>query len=106
MSQPWSAIDYVELHCHSSFSLLDGASAPAELIARAGDLGMDALALTDHDALYGAIPFVTAARARGIRFIVLRQSLSALGRRRSLSSLMDSLSKANAGILLPTTMFL
>src|SRR5689334_3739306 len=61
---------YVELHCHSSFSLLDGASSPEELVGRAGDLGMDALALTDHDALYGAVPFVTAARARGIRPIL------------------------------------
>ena len=65
MTSPWSSIDYVELHCHSSFSLLDGASTPEALIARAGDLGMDALALTDHDALYGAVPFVTAAHARG-----------------------------------------
>jgi len=70
MTSVWSSIDYVELHCHSSFSLLDGASTPEALIARAGDLGMDALALTDHDALYGAVPFVTAARARGIRPIL------------------------------------
>src|ERR1041384_6592924 len=70
MTSPWSTIDYVELHCHSSFSLLDGASTPEVLVARAGDLGMDALALTDHDALYGAIPFVTAARARGVRPIL------------------------------------
>src|SRR6266540_6340116 len=67
MTSVWSSIDYVELHCHSSFSLLDGASTPEALIARAGDLGMDALALTDHDALYGAVPFATAAKARGIR---------------------------------------
>jgi len=67
VTTPWSTIDYVELHCHSSFSLLDGASTPEALIARAGDLGMDALALTDHDALYGAVPFATAAKARGIR---------------------------------------
>jgi error-prone DNA polymerase len=67
VSQPWSTIDYVELHCHSSFSLLDGASTPEELITRAGDLDMQALALTDHDALYGAIPFATAAEARGVR---------------------------------------
>src|SRR6266545_2950612 len=56
MTSVWSSIDYVELHCHSSFSLLDGASTP--------------VALTDHDALYGAVPFVTAARARGIRPIL------------------------------------
>jgi error-prone DNA polymerase len=67
VTSPWSTIDYVELHCHSSFSLLDGVSTPEALIARAGDLGMDALALTDHDALYGAVPFATAAKARGIR---------------------------------------
>jgi DNA polymerase III alpha subunit len=47
--------------------LLDGVSTPETLVARAGDLGMDALALTDHDALYGAVPFATAAKARGIR---------------------------------------
>src|SRR3982751_2572643 len=70
MTSPWSTIDYVELHCHSSFSLLDGASTPEALVARAGDLGMDALALTDHDALYGAVPFVTAARARRIHPIL------------------------------------
>jgi error-prone DNA polymerase len=70
MTSPWSSIDYVELHCHSSFSLLDGASTPEALIARAGDLGMDALALTDHDALYGAVPFVTAAHTRGVRPIL------------------------------------
>src|SRR3954471_13241279 len=70
MTSPWSSIDYVELHCHSSFSLLDATATPAQLVARAGDLGMDALALTDHDALYGAVPFVTAAQARGIRPIL------------------------------------
>src|SRR5215208_7966864 len=64
------AMDYVELHCHSYYSLLDGTSSPADLVSRAGDLGMDALALTDHDALYGAVPFVTAAHARGIRPIL------------------------------------
>ncbi len=70
MSSPWSRIDYVELHCHSAFSLLDGASTPEELVTRAGDLGMEALALTDHDALYGAVRFVMAARARGVRPIL------------------------------------
>jgi len=63
-------IDYVELHCHSAFSLLDGASTPADLVAQAAYLGMDALALTDHNAVYGAVPFVTAAKAHGIRPIL------------------------------------
>src|SRR3990172_11041158 len=44
---------YVELHAHSHFSFLDGASSPQELIRRAADLSMPALALTDHDGLYG-----------------------------------------------------
>src|SRR3954463_4910814 len=65
-----SAMDYVELHCHSFYSLLDGTSSPTELVTRAADLGMDALALTDHDAVYGAVPFVTAAKARGIHPIL------------------------------------
>ena len=59
--------DYVELHCHSAFSLLDGASTPAALIERAALLGMDTLALTDHDAVYGAPQFAEAAAARGMR---------------------------------------
>ena len=67
MTSAWSQVDYVELHCHSSYSLLDGASTPEELVGRAADLGMDALALTDDNALYGAVPFATAARARGLR---------------------------------------
>src|SRR5829696_3871505 len=53
---------YIELHCHSVFSLLDGASEPEELVARAVALGMPALALTDHDDLGGAVRFAQAAR--------------------------------------------
>jgi error-prone DNA polymerase len=61
---------YVELHCHSSHSLLDGASHPEELVARAAGLGMSALALTDHDAVYAAPRFIRAAREQGIRPIL------------------------------------
>ncbi|MCC7322704.1 MAG: PHP domain-containing protein, partial [Gemmatimonadaceae bacterium] len=53
---------FVELHCHSVFSLLDGASEPEALVARAKALGMPALALTDHDDLGGAVRFAQAAR--------------------------------------------
>jgi error-prone DNA polymerase len=63
-------IEYVELHCHSYFSLLDGASSPEALVERAAALGYRALALTDHDGLYGAVRFWQAARERGIRPIV------------------------------------
>ena len=58
--------DYVELHCHSHFSLLDGASPIEDLVAQAHELGMGTLALTDHDAVYGAVQFVQAAAAHGI----------------------------------------
>src|SRR5512135_2152674 len=61
---------YVELHCHSNFSLLDGASYPEDLAARAAELEMGALALTDHDAVYGVPRFVRAAQAHGVRPIL------------------------------------
>ncbi|MDI7276524.1 MAG: DNA polymerase III subunit alpha, partial [Anaerolineae bacterium] len=61
---------YVELHCHSHYSLLDGASSPEALLDRAVELGYTALAITDHDGLYGAIPFYLAARERGIKPII------------------------------------
>ncbi len=53
---------YAELHCHSTFSLLDGASDPERLVERAIALGLNALALTDHDDVGGAVRFATAAR--------------------------------------------
>ena len=57
---------YAELHCHSSFSFLDGASHPEELVAEAARLGLEALALTDHDGLYGVVRFYEAARELGV----------------------------------------
>ncbi len=62
--------DYVELHCHSGFSLLDGASNPEALIARAAAIGMDAVALTDHDDLGGAVRWAEAGRDRGVAAII------------------------------------
>src|SRR5688500_13227076 len=61
---------YVELHSHSYYSLLDGASSPDDLVQRAAALWLPALGLTDHDAVYGAIPFVTAAQKAGIQPIL------------------------------------
>jgi error-prone DNA polymerase len=58
---------YIELHCHSAYSFLDGASQPEELAARAAELGYEALALTDHDGLYGSLEFAHAAKAFGVR---------------------------------------
>ncbi len=57
---------YAELHCHSNFSFLDGASHPEELAEEAARLGLSALALTDHDGLYGVVRFAEAARAVGL----------------------------------------
>jgi error-prone DNA polymerase len=58
---------YVELHAHSAFSFLDGASHPVELAAEAVRQGHGAMALTDHDGLHGAMEFAQAARAYGLR---------------------------------------
>src|SRR5438045_1640184 len=61
---------FVHLHCHSHYSLLDGASRIPELVARAKELGMNALALTDHGNLYGAIEFYRACRDAGLNPII------------------------------------
>ncbi len=58
---------YVELHAHSSYSFLDGASLPEELAVRAAELGYPALALTDHDGVYGSLEFAHAAKHFGVR---------------------------------------
>ncbi len=60
---------YVELHCHSAFSFLDGASLPDELVAAALRSGHTALALTDHDTVSGSMEFAQAARQLGLRAI-------------------------------------
>ncbi len=62
--------DYAELHAHSYYSLLDAASSPEALVARAANLGLAALALTDHDALYGVVPFLAAASEHGLHAVV------------------------------------
>ncbi len=59
-------VPYAELHCHSNFSFLDGASHPEELATEAARLGLDALAITDHNGLYGVVRFAEAARAVGL----------------------------------------
>ena len=60
---------YVELHCHSAFSFLDGASLPDEFVAAALALGHDEVALTDHNSVSGSMEFAVAARALGLRAI-------------------------------------
>ena len=58
---------YVELHCHSAFSFLDGASLPDEFVPAALELGYEALALTDHNTVSGSMEFAVSARALGLR---------------------------------------
>jgi len=59
---PEAAVPYAELHCHSNFSFLDGASHPEELAEQAARLGLEAVAITDHDGFYGVVRFAEAAR--------------------------------------------
>src|SRR5919202_3185435 len=60
---------YIELHCHSAFSFLDGASHPLELVGAALERGQEALALTDHNTVSGSMEFAQAAQAVGLRAI-------------------------------------
>src|SRR5437867_11533446 len=60
------AVPYAELHCHTNFSFLDGASKPEELVEEAARLGLEALAVTDHDGMYGVVRFAEAAAAVGL----------------------------------------
>jgi error-prone DNA polymerase len=62
-------VPYAELHCHSNFSFLDGASHPEELVEEAARLELDAVALTDHDGMYGAARFAEAARELGVKTV-------------------------------------
>jgi error-prone DNA polymerase len=64
-----TATPYAELHCHSNFSFLDGASHPEELAEEAARLGLAACALTDHNGLYGVVRFAEAAGALGLRTV-------------------------------------
>src|SRR3954467_11632815 len=57
------SVPYADLHCHSNFSFLDGASHPEELAEEAARLDLAALAITDHDGFYGVVRFAEAARA-------------------------------------------
>src|SRR3954454_7972683 len=66
LPRPSAPVPYGELHAHSSFSFLDGASAPEELAEEAVRLGLEALTLTDHDGVYGVVRFAEAARAHGL----------------------------------------
>ncbi len=63
-------MDFTHLHVHTEYSLLDGSAKIKDLVARAKELGMKALAITDHGVMYGAIDFYKAAKAAGIKPII------------------------------------
>src|SRR3989441_5836014 len=60
---------YIELHCHSAFSCLNGASLPGQLALTASQLGYPALALTDHNGLYGSMAFAQESKQLGLQAI-------------------------------------
>lgn len=62
--------EFVHLHIHSEFSLLDGANRIKDLPVRAKELGMDAIAITDHGVMFGAIDFYKACKANGVKPII------------------------------------
>lgn len=62
--------DFVHLHVHTEYSLLDGSARVKKLVKRAKELGMDSLAITDHGSMYGVIDFYKACREEGIRPII------------------------------------
>jgi error-prone DNA polymerase len=62
IERPDGGVPYAELHCHTNFSFLDGASQPEDLVEQAIGLGLSALAITDHDGFYGIVRFAEAAR--------------------------------------------
>ena len=72
---------FTHLHTHTEYSLLDGMSRIPQLLDRARDLGMDAIAMTDHGALYGALDFYREARERGIKPIIGLEAYVAPGSR-------------------------
>ncbi|NNJ13220.1 DNA polymerase III subunit alpha [Chloroflexales bacterium ZM16-3] len=73
--------DFTHLHVHSEYSLLDGYAATKAIAARAGELGMDSIALTDHGVMYGAMEFYDAAKKAGIKPIIGMEAYMAPGSR-------------------------
>ncbi|MEB3298911.1 MAG: DNA polymerase III subunit alpha [Candidatus Sericytochromatia bacterium] len=74
--------EFVHCHVHSQYSLLDGASRIKDLVARAADTGMGALAVTDHGVMYGAIEFYKEAKEKGIKPLIGMEAYVANGDRR------------------------
>ena len=69
LRRPDAAVPYAELHAHSSFSFLDGASGPEELVEEAERLGLHGMAITDHDGFYGVARFAEAAETMKVKTV-------------------------------------
>ena len=91
-------VPFIHLHTHSHYSLLDGAGTIAGLVKRAKDLGMPALALTDHGNLYGALEFYQEAKKQGIKPIIGYEAYIAHGNRTE--KIADSKKKAYSHLTL------
>ena len=68
--RPATLVPYAELHAHSHFSFLDGASAPEDMARHAAALGLEAIGLVDHDGLYGVVRFAKAAAEEGVATVI------------------------------------
>ena len=62
--------EFVHLHCHSEYSILDGACRVADLVERVGDLGLPAVTITDHGSMAGAVELYRTAKKAGVKPIV------------------------------------
>ncbi|HQV56959.1 MAG TPA: error-prone DNA polymerase, partial [Ilumatobacteraceae bacterium] len=89
-------VPYAELHCHSNFSFLDGASHPEQLAEEAARLGLEALALTDHDGFYGVVRFAEAARAVGLP-TVFGAEIGITARQSTMRSEAETLTQVDTG---------
>lgn len=69
-AEPEGAVPYAELHVHSAYSFLDGASLPSDLVARACELDLQALAVTDHGGFPGVVQLASAARSAGLPAVI------------------------------------
>src|ERR1700712_1356715 len=95
-----STSGFVHLHCHTHYSLLDGACRITDLVKRVKALGMDSLAITDHGCMFGVIEFFTECKKEGIRPILGMEAYMAPGDRRERSTVSGSGSDAAYHLLL------
>ena len=99
-NRPMPTSPFVHLHCHTHYSLLDGACKIPELVRQTKALGMDSLAITDHGCMYGVIEFFNECKKEGIKPILGMEAYMAPGDRRERSTPSGSGSDAAYHLLL------